>query len=113
MNRGGEPSATVPAAQEAGLKARKGVVFLEKASYRRRRLTDAARLIPVVGALLWAVPMLWARAVTSTSTALLYVFSIWVVLVLGAALLSRGIGRVNWSAEAGDGSEGDREGEAQ
>lgn len=36
-----------------------GPLFLARADYRRRRLRDAARLLPVVGALLMLLPLLW------------------------------------------------------
>lgn len=59
-------------------------VFLERQSYRRRRLVDAARLVPVLGLLLWLVPLLWAtegEAPTKMSTAILYLFLVWGGLV--------------------------------
>lgn len=73
-------------------------VFLERATYRRRRLIDAIRLIPVLGGLLWAVPVLWGLGETPSSVALLYIFGVWLGLVIGAALLSRALVR------AGEGS---------
>ncbi len=70
-------------------------LFLERRSYRQRRLMDAARLLPVLGALLWLVPLLWPQrdaagevAAVSTSSAILYIFGVWVVLALIALLLS-------------------------
>lgn len=71
-------------------------LFLERRSYRQRRLMDAARLLPVVGALLWLVPLLWpqsgadpaAHAGTSTSAAILYIFGVWTFLALAALLVS-------------------------
>lgn len=63
-------------------------LFLERRSYRRRRMMDAVRLLPVLGLCLWLVPVLWPRsaesadAAVSTSTALLYIFSIWLGLCL-------------------------------
>lgn len=81
---------------------RAGPVFLERTSYRRRRLTDAVRLIPMLGAFLWALPLMWARGGTSSSAALLYLFGVWAVLVLGAALLSWGMRGIDWTGnEAG------------
>ena len=43
-------------------------VFLERQSYRRRRLMDVARLLPILGAALFAVPLLWPRAPRDTPT---------------------------------------------
>lgn len=63
-------------------------VFLERASYKRRRLIDAARLLPVLGALLWAIPLLWRSGEgTSNATALMYVFGVWVLLIVFGALI--------------------------
>ena len=36
-------------------------LFLARATYRRRRLRDAARLLPVVGVFLLAQPLLWPQ----------------------------------------------------
>ena len=63
-------------------------LFLERRSYRQRRLMDAARLMPILGATLWAVPLLWgdgggddAGARVSNSNAMVYIFGVWVALV--------------------------------
>ena len=69
-------------------------VFLEQHSYRRRRLTDAARLLPLLGAALFAVPLLWPTAEDAgtgiapmpTSVAITYLFSIWAALILANVL---------------------------
>ena len=66
-------------------------VFLERASYRQRRMRDAARMMPVVGILLWTIPLLWPRASPDAPTSaftMLYFFGVWVVLILLSALLS-------------------------
>ena len=34
-------------------------LFLERQSYRRRRLSEVARLMPIFGAGLFMVPLLW------------------------------------------------------
>lgn len=69
-------------------------VFLERQSYRRRRLMDAARLLPVFGAALFMVPLLWSsgddgEAAVHTSTAMIYLFGVWAVLILCAAMFSK------------------------
>lgn len=81
---------------------RVGPVFLERSNYRYRRMTDAVRFLPVMGAILWAIPLLWTRGETANSAALLYVFGIWVVLVALAVLLARGLGPAGWSDEPSD-----------
>ncbi|WP_425102211.1 hypothetical protein [Tropicibacter sp. S64] len=64
-------------------------LFVERHTYRRRRIVDAARALPVLGLLLWWVPMLWSlpEEPHSASSAIIYIFSVWFALVLGAALL--------------------------
>ena len=83
----------------------KGPVFLERRSYRRRRLVDAARLVPMMGAALWLVPLLWPDGAMS-STAMLYVFGVWAALIVLTVLLSRGLSRSDpaprGAPEAGD-----------
>lgn len=72
----------------------KSPVFLERASYRQRRLTDAARLLPILGLILWSIPLLWRadeRSEPSNATALLYVFGLWVILIICSALIARRI----------------------
>ena len=85
-----------------------GPVFLERSGYRRRRLVDAIRMVPVLGVLLWAVPLLWTKGATASSAALLYTFGVWALLVLAAALLSRGLRGSDWA-----GSQEDEGGEAR
>lgn len=90
-------------------------VFLERQSYRRRRLMDAARLLPVMGALLFAVPLLWpgaddAGAVDPVpmSHAIRYIFAVWALLILASVwfgLLTRGWMRSDTPGDFGDGSE--------
>lgn len=80
------------------MKERASPVFLERRSYRQRRLMDAARLLPVLGGLLWLVPLLWPQRTGSpapaeveavaTSSAIVYIFGVWIVLALAALFLS-------------------------
>ena len=67
-------------------------VFLERASYRQRRLGDAAQFLPVLGAVLWFIPLLWASSgpeTPSKSGMVAYIFVIWLILIGLAAVLSR------------------------
>ena len=64
-------------------------LFLERRSYRQRRLMDAARLLPVLGAVLWTIPLLWPQGPeegVAASTAILYLFGTWLALA-GLALM--------------------------
>lgn len=65
--------------------------LLSPARYRRRRATDAVRLLPVVGALLFLAPLLWARAPGGLGTANggIYLFGVWVGLIAIAMVLAR------------------------
>lgn len=69
-------------------------VFLERKSYRRRRLMDAVRLLPLLGLALWMVPLMWGvpnkpGEPTPIADALRYIFGVWVLLVLAAWALWR------------------------
>ncbi len=71
-------------------------VFLERSSYRKRRVMDALKLLALFGFILWMIPTLWPdgsdpdAAPVSMSHALFYVFGVWFVLiVLSAAFVSR------------------------
>ena len=84
-------------------------IFLERQRYRQRRLIDGLRLVPVLGAWLFMLPLLWpvadAGAAKSMSSALVYVFLVWVSLTLVAACLSF----ATWSYDDHDGAEQDAE----
>jgi len=70
--------------------------FLQRRSYRRRRIADAARLLPVAGAILLMLPLLRlgqgnADDPARTSQVGIYIFVVWVCLMAVAAGLSRGL----------------------
>ncbi|MBN2739860.1 MAG: hypothetical protein JXR35_03060 [Rhodobacteraceae bacterium] len=72
-------------------------LFLARRSYRRRRLMDAARLLPVLGMVLFALPGLWhpANTVTpDTGRGGLYLFAVWIGLIFAAFLIARGLSPV-------------------
>ena len=62
-------------------------IFLERESYRRRRLSDAAKLAPVLGAVVFLIPVLWAGS-GSTAGGLVYLFGAWAVMIFVVKLLS-------------------------
>ena len=69
-------------------------VFLERASYRQRRLRDLARLLPVLGAILFVLPLMWkldGNEGLGTSDVMVYLFAIWLGLIAASALLARAI----------------------
>lgn len=82
-------------------------IYLERKSYRRRRLQDAARILPFLGILLFFLPLLWsnpaegARAGPGTAVNGLLLFGIWFLLIVGAAALSRSLLESDPNDEAG------------
>lgn len=71
------------------MSAPKDPLFVERRTYRRRRMADAVRLLPFLGASLLLIPILWIGAPEGrgigTATAMLYVFGVWIGLA-GLAL---------------------------
>lgn len=71
-------------------------VFLERQSYRQRRLIDIVRLLPIFGVLLWLMPLLWLLEEppgVPTSSAILFIFAVWILLIGGTFFLTRWIAR--------------------
>lgn len=68
-------------------------IFLEREVYRRNRIADAARLLPLLGAVLLLVPDLilsdQGAAEGATAPWLVYLFAAWLFLIGLAFLLSR------------------------
>jgi hypothetical protein len=75
------------------VRAPRNQIFLERRSYRMRRLADAVRLLPVLGLGLFLLPMFWQPEVSGTARQTtwdgVYVFVVWSGLILLAAVLSR------------------------
>ncbi len=65
-------------------------LFLARETYRRRRIKDAARFLPFAAAILFAVPVLWART-SGTVAGMVYLFGVWVVLILAAGGIARAL----------------------
>ncbi|WP_323041408.1 hypothetical protein [Gemmobacter sp.] len=66
-------------------------LFVAPPIYRSRRLRDAARILPVVGAVLMLVPMLWEPGpggARSTARDGIYLFVLWGALIVAARLLA-------------------------
>ncbi len=83
-------------------------VFLHRANYRQRRLRDAAKLVPFIGMLLWAIPLAWQGGSGDGSVGaggLVYIFCVWVFLIIMTAVLSS---RVTSDAGADDRDTSDR-----
>jgi len=81
--------------------------FLDLKSYRRKRLIEAAKLLPVLGAIcvLFPLPYLFlaepgaqtvarGQAATQSATPLaIYFFVVWIALIGAAFVLARALGR--------------------
>jgi hypothetical protein len=62
-------------------------LFLARRTYRRRRLMDALRLLPWLGAFLFGLPLLWGDP--TTAHGLLYLFAAWALLIVLSFALAR------------------------
>lgn len=74
------------------MSAERNSLFLERSTYRQRRLRDAARFLPVLGAFLFLVPLLWPQGEAGgipTSRVSLYIFGAWAGLIVAAAMIAR------------------------
>ena len=74
----------------------KSPLFLERRSYRFRRMMDAVRLLPFMVLAFWMVPLLWpvsnaegAAETVRMSHAARYVFGVWFGAIMLAFLLWR------------------------
>ncbi len=71
----------------------KPALFVQQRTYRRRRMADAARMLPVLGGILFMIPLLWlGSGGMSTANVMIYLFVVWVALACVAGLLSRRLG---------------------
>ncbi|MEL6170127.1 MAG: hypothetical protein AAFR35_15680 [Pseudomonadota bacterium] len=72
-------------------------LFLARRTYRRRRLMDAARLLPVLGLFIFLLPLVWGEAL-GTARAGLALVAAWVFLIVLAGALARAL-TLGWSDE--------------
>jgi len=73
-----------------------GPIFLERRTYRRRRMSDAARMLPILGAALFLLPLLWGSGDAEpvrTSVVMFYLFPVWLALAVISVLISRHLRR--------------------
>jgi hypothetical protein len=67
-------------------------VFLQRDSYRQRRLRDGAKLVPFLGIILLVIPLAWSADAPDEkigASGLIYVFGVWMVLIILTAILAR------------------------
>jgi hypothetical protein len=67
-------------------------LFLARDSYRKRRLRDGARVLPIFGTVLFLLPLMWPAVPQMVLAHWAYVFALWVALIGLAVILARGLG---------------------
>lgn len=83
----------------------RGPTFLERRSYRTRRLIEMSRLIPVVACFGFFLPLLWGEG--TTRRGLIYLFSVWALAIFVCAPVATVLTR---RRKEDAGSEGDADG---
>ncbi|MDP5308890.1 hypothetical protein [Paracoccus spongiarum] len=66
-------------------------LFLERASFRRRRLGDAARVLPIAATLLILVPAWWIPRSASSAGGAVWLFGLWATLIVAIWALHRAL----------------------
>lgn len=78
-------------------------LFLERRSYRRRRIMDAVRTLPLLCTVLFLlVPLMWPKSegdALPLSSAIWYLFAVWMLAILAAFGLWRRIRRSTTGAQ--------------
>lgn len=74
-------------------------IFLERSAYRRRRLQDAARLLPIVTTVALLVPVWLVPQALSGATGMVLLFMLWLVVILCSGALHRRLGRKSLQPE--------------
>lgn len=79
--------------------------FLDRRSYRHRRMMDALRLLPVVAMMLLMLPLFWpdgseGNTMIPGSRALVYVFGVWALVLIPAFVFSMRLRKKGNNVEA-------------
>ncbi|MCY1125580.1 hypothetical protein OU426_01830 [Frigidibacter sp. RF13] len=88
-------------------------LFLARKSYRLRRLVDAARLLPFLGAFLFILPVFWrdpASGQSRTAPGAVFLFIAWAGLIAASALIARRLARTESGDPDGPGAPEERQG---
>lgn len=67
-------------------------LFVERRTYRRRRMVDAARMMPLLGVGLFFLPLFWKAedgSPASTVWVMVYLFAIWAGLAILSGVVAR------------------------
>nr|WP_319251895.1 hypothetical protein [uncultured Celeribacter sp.] len=84
---------------------RRGPLYLPPASYRRRRLIDALRLLPFLMFFLWLLPLLWGGDSIDSprgggSAAFVHIFVVWALGIALAFAVARKLQRGEAGAQS-------------
>lgn len=72
------------------MKRPRNPTFLARQSYRRRRVRDSARLLPILGLFLFMLPLLGGpEGETRSAVQLVYMFVCWFGMIGAAFVLAR------------------------
>lgn len=74
------------------MKLRTRRLFLGRQAYRRRRMIDATRLLPIAFAIIVVLPPIWLPARFSFATGTLWLACGWMLTIAVTAALHRAIG---------------------
>lgn len=75
-------------------------LFLARAVYRKRRLRDGARLLPLLGVFLLLLPMFWQQGSGAGAGGdWSYIFAVWALLIAAAAALAPGLSAADTEAD--------------
>lgn len=79
-------------------------LFLARQSYRQRRLRDVLRMLPLMALVLWLIPLLWLspdQPEGRTSAVGFYVFTVWLLAIIAAGVLSARLRPDDMTPDAG------------
>ncbi|SET69618.1 hypothetical protein [Paracoccus homiensis] len=66
-------------------------LFLERASFRRRRLGDAARVLPILALIGFMLPVWWLPDAVSFASGIVWLFGLWAALIVAIFALHRAL----------------------
>ena len=76
-------------------------VFLVRRAYRRRRMGEAARMLPLLGLVLFLLPAA-GLAEGQGAARIVYLFAAWIVLIVLSALIARAVSKPAEDGPGGD-----------
>jgi hypothetical protein len=84
-------------------------LFLARASYRKRRLRDGSRILPIFGFVLLCLPLLGPQGTQGIMGHWGYLFALWLGLIALAAALARGLADSDSATDLDTGPQEDSE----